>query len=190
MIAPLQEKAQIRLFVALLPPVAIQVYADTIIQSLRQRYHTHTSKAPPHITLQPPFLGSQAMITQVESQLEQFAQHQPIVPVQLSGFGAFAPRVLYINVVRTPALLQLQAALAETLEVEFNIKEPKTQRPFIPHLTVASRKLTRQTFRQAWAELKPRSVEFQFVAEQLTLLVHRGENWQVQAQFPLAGQWI
>lgn len=187
MATPLEEKAQIRFFVALLPPAEIQAYADGVIQTLGRCYHTYTSKAPPHITLRPPFLGAQTLLPKLELQLEQFAQHQPIVPVQLSGFGAFAPRVLYINVVRTPALLQLQTALAEMLKDKFGIQDPMAQRPFTPHLTVASRKLTRQTFQQAWAELKPRSVEFQFVAEQLTLLIHTSEHWRVQTQFTLRG---
>jgi 2'-5' RNA ligase len=94
--------------------------------------------------------------------------------------------VLYINVVRTPELLRLQAALRDYLEAELGIVDPKAkQRPFAPHLTVASRNLTGATFRQAWAELQPRSFEFQFVAEQLTLLIYRGQRWQVQGEFPL-----
>ena len=59
------------------------------------------------------------------------------------------------------------------------------QRPFSPHLTVASRNLTRQTFKQAWSELQSRQVEFKFVGDRLTLLLHNGQCWQIHSEFPL-----
>lgn len=180
-----EEAPQTRFFVALLPPIEIQTYAEDVIQELGQHYRTRTAKAPPHITLQPPFLWANASVSLLEATLAQFASEQTVVPIQLSGFGAFAPRVLYMNVLRTPELLEQQAALMNKLEIELGIVDPVSKkRPFAPHLTVASRNLTRQTFRAAWAELQSRSVEFQFVAERLTLLSHDGQRWQIRAEFP------
>lgn len=182
-----EQEVQTRFFVALLPPAEIQTYAETVIKALEQRYRTRTAQAPPHITLQPPFMGSQVTLPTLKSHLARFAQQHSGVSVQLLGFGAFAPRVLYINVLKTPELLQLQAALMTMLEVELGIVDPVSkQRPFAPHMTVASRNLTRQTFRQAWAELQTQSVEFEFIAEQLTLLIHNGQHWQVQSEFSFA----
>jgi 2'-5' RNA ligase len=176
-------EGQTRFFVALVPPVEIQVYASDVIQELGQRYRTYTSKAPPHITLQPPFLWSE--VTGLENHLARFASHQSAVPIYLSGFGSFAPRVLYINVLRTTELLAMQAALSSYLETELGIVDlASKRRSFAPHVTVASRNLTRQTFRQAWAELQSRAVEWQFVADRLTLLIHDGHRWQIQAEFP------
>lgn len=176
---------QTRFFVALMPPVEVQTYAEGVIQELGQRYRTYTAKAPPHITLQPPFLYAEATV--LETWLSRFASQQAAVPVHLFGFGSFAPRVLYINVLRTPELLALQAALSSQLDIELGIVDPASkQRPFAPHLTVASRNLTRQTFRQAWAELQSRTVEWQFVVDRLTLLVHNGQCWQIQTEFAFA----
>lgn len=177
---------QTRFFVALLPPTEIQTYAANVIQDLSQRYRTHTSKSPPHITLQPPFLLHQERLAELTACLQNFASEQSALPVFLSNFGAFAPRVLYLNVVKTPELLSLQSALSNRL-VGDGILDPadQEQRPYAPHLTVASRKLTRQTFRQAWSELQTQIVQFQFMAERLTLLIYIDQRWQVQAEFPL-----
>lgn len=175
---------QTRFFVALLPPAEIQAYAANIIQELSQRYHTHTSKSPPHITLQPPFLLRQERLAELTACLENFANEQSALSVLLSNFGAFAPRVLYLNVVKTPELLALQSTLSNRLVTD-GILDPADQerRPYVPHLTVASRKLTRQTFQQAWSELQTQTVQFQFMAERLTLLIYIEQHWQVQSEF-------
>lgn len=178
--------AQARFFVALVPPQEIQDYANQRIQELGDRYQTRTAKAVPHITLQPPFLWQTSAVSQLEECLSSFAHTQSQIPVMLSGFGAFAPRVLFINVLKTAELLQLQVNLMADLEKHLGIVDPMAQRrSFSPHLTIASRNLTRQTFKQAWSELQPQQVEFQFVADRLTLLIHDGHQWQIQSEFRL-----
>jgi len=173
-----------RFFVALLPPLEVQEYANQVIQELGDRYQTRTSKSPPHITLQPPFQWQIQQVSQLEQTLSNFARSQSRVSMKLSGFGAFVPRVLYIDVLKTAELLALQAALTKHLEETLEIVDPKSKsRAFAPHLTVASRNFTRLTFKQAWAELQLRPVEFEFVGDRLTLLIHDGQRWQIQSEF-------
>lgn len=179
-----------RFFVALLPPQAIQAYATEVIQALRDRYHTDTAKAPPHITLQPPFQWLLTRMADLEGCLAQVAHQSSPVPMVLSGFGAFAPRVLYINVLNTPELLALQSTLMTTLERVLAISDARSkQRPFTPHLTIASRNVTRQTFKQAWDDLQQRSVEssveWTFVSDRLTLLMHDGHRWHIHSEFSM-----
>ncbi|MBW4659949.1 MAG: 2'-5' RNA ligase family protein [Drouetiella hepatica Uher 2000/2452] len=172
-----------RFFIALIPPIEIQNYANSVIQELGDRYHTRTSPSPPHITLQAPFLWQMTNLSRLESCLSQFTQNQSAVPVKLSGFGSFAPRVLYINVLKTPELLALQARLMAQLETH-GIFDPIVQhRAFSPHITLASRNLTLATFQQAWSELQLRQVEFEYVSDRLTLLLHDGQRWQIRSQF-------
>ncbi len=186
--ADLSGSSQSRFFIALIPPIAVQDYANVLIQELSARYSTRTANAPPHVTLQAPFLWQLTAAAELESCLQAFAKTVAPVPVKLVGFGAFAPRVLYINVLKTPELLMLQSKLLMHLEQQLQIIDPVAKsRPFTPHLTLASRKLTRQTFRQAWEELQLRSVEFEFVGDRLTLLLHNGQQWQVQSEATLRG---
>lgn len=178
-----------RFFVALIPSVEVQEYANQVIRELGDRYRTRTSKAPPHITLQPPFLWQPETVADLENCLKRVAQEHPPVPLMLSGFGAFAPRVLYMNVLKTPELLTLQTHLMARLEAQLGIVDPVSKRrPFSPHLTVASRNLTRRTFNQAWAELSQQPVAFECVVDRLTLLIHNGQRWQIQSEFPLMTQ--
>jgi 2'-5' RNA ligase len=175
-----------RFFIALVPPVEIQDYVNAVVKELGDRYRTQTSKAPPHVTLHPPFAWSLEKVGSLEQCLREFASQQAAVPITLSGFGAFTPRVLFINVLKTPELLVLQSTLMTELAKTLGIIDPKSkQRPFFPHLTIASRNLTRQTFKQAWSELQSRQVEFKFVSDRLTLLLHNGQRWQIHSEFPL-----
>lgn len=174
-----------RFFIALIPPQEIQDYADRVIQELTDRYRTRTAKAPPHVTLQPPFLWELDRVSELEDRLQQFAAARSPVPVTIAGFGAFAPRVLYLNVLKTPELLALQADLLRDLE-QIGIRDPKNkQRGFSPHLTVASRNITKPVFQAVWQELQPRSVQFEFVGDRLILLIHNGQRWQVRSAFGL-----
>ena len=178
-----------RYFIALVPPQAVQAEARTVQQEFVDRYDSRAAlKSPPHITLQPPFAWSDAELPRLAQALEAIAARQPLVPVTLSGFGAFVPRVIYINVVRSPELLAIQAALLIHLQTTLGLVDRVSQtRPFAPHLTVGFRDLSQQNFQKAWTEFQSRPFEATFTIAQLTLLRHNGQRWQIHTEFPLKG---
>ncbi|WP_035985197.1 2'-5' RNA ligase family protein [Leptolyngbya sp. KIOST-1] len=176
-----------RFFVALLPPQPLQAEITTIKQEIWQRFGSQAAlRSPPHITLQPPFLWPQGDVTRLEQHLNAFAQTQFAIPVQLRGYSAFVPRVVYIDVVQTPELMAVQPAIAAHLEATCGIVDRvgKT-RPFTPHLTVGFRDLSPAAFRQAWAEFESRPFEAEFLTQTLTLLRHDGRVWEIFSGFPL-----
>jgi 2'-5' RNA ligase len=179
-----------RFFIALLPPQEIQDYANEIKQYFAQTYESRGAQnSPPHITLQPPFEWQLEAVPVLEQCLSTFALSQTPMPVTLSGFGAFMPRVIYINVVKTPELLALQKDLMACVEASLGIVHQVSKtRPFAPHMTVAFRDLTKQNFRAAWPEFRHRRLEFEFTASELTLLIHDGRRWNVSANFPFLAQ--
>ncbi len=174
-----------RYFIALLPPQAIQDAASQIQQHFGERYASRKAQnSPPHITLQPPFEWSTAQVPTLEQCLSSFTCNQRSVPVGLSGFAVFPPRVIYINVLKTSELITLQADLAGYLESKLGIVDPVSKnRAFKPHLTVAFRDLTRANFKAAWAEFQHQPFEFQFTVPGLTLLTHNGQRWNAIADF-------
>ncbi|NEQ31728.1 MAG: 2'-5' RNA ligase family protein [Leptolyngbya sp. SIO4C5] len=174
-----------RFFIALLPPAAVRDYANEIKQHFSDRYQSRAAqKSPPHITLQPPFEWPMAELNCLKSVLTTFAAQQPSVPIRLSGFGAFPPRVIYIDVQHTDELMALQTQLSQYLEKQLNIVDTRSQnRPFRPHLTVAFRDLKPKAFRLAWPRFEAKSAEFAFKVSQLTLLIHDGKRWTVARNF-------
>ncbi|WP_414562816.1 MULTISPECIES: 2'-5' RNA ligase family protein [unclassified Anabaena] len=174
-----------RFFIALLPPQHIQEYANNIKQYFADNYASYgAQKSPPHITLQPPFEWADANVPQLEAAIREFASRQQSRSITLSGYAAFPPRVIYINVVRSQTLLTLQADLMTYVESNLGIIDKVAQsRPFAPHMTVAFRDLTKQNFRAAWPEFAQRQLDFEFTAENLTLLRHDGKRWQIKSEF-------
>ncbi|NES25140.1 MAG: 2'-5' RNA ligase family protein [Symploca sp. SIO3E6] len=174
-------------FIALLPPEAFQHRANEIKQYFAQTYNSQGAlKSPPHITLQPTFDWSQDTLTILEQSLRSFGEIHTPIPITLRGFGTFAPKVIYINVLKSPELLSLQAELMAHLKVSLGIIHQNSQnRPFNPHLTVAFRDLTKHNFRLAWPEFEHRQLEYEFTASELTLLIHDGRQWNVYESFPL-----
>ncbi|MFE4107534.1 2'-5' RNA ligase family protein [Almyronema epifaneia] len=177
-----------RFFVALLPTQEICDYANEVKQYFSDRYDSRAAqKSPPHVTLQPPFDWQLSEISHLQSVLTQFARQQSSFNVELTGFGAFPPRVIYINVQRTPALMALQANLSDYLEQRLAlVNERLKSRPFNPHLTIAFRDLKPTAFQQAWSEFEHKSVSFAFEAQQVTLLIHDNQGWKVHSQFQLS----
>ncbi|MBC1238578.1 2'-5' RNA ligase family protein [Nostoc sp. 2RC] len=174
-----------RFFIALLPPQDIQDYANQIRQYFADNYASRGAQnSPPHITLQPPFEWVDTNFSLLETCLREFAREQKSIPITLSGFAAFPPRVIYIDVVRSPQILTLQANLMAYVENKLKIIDKVSQtRPFAPHMTVAFRDLTKQNFKAAWPEFEKRQLYFEFIAEKLTLLLHDGKRWNIKSEF-------
>ncbi len=172
-------------FIALLPPKEIQSEITQIKQYFAQNYDSrHALKSPPHITLQPPFKWSASDLKSLEQCCQSFAAQQLPFSVMLSGFNAFPPRVIYVDVVKTVELIALQTHLVTHLDDYLELPSNNSRvRPFTPHMTVAFRDLTRKNFRVAWTEFQNQTIQFEFFARQLTLLVHTGKHWQIQQEF-------
>ncbi|NJL47944.1 MAG: 2'-5' RNA ligase family protein [Leptolyngbyaceae cyanobacterium SM2_5_2] len=177
---------QARWFVALLPPLDLQNRVTAIKEDLWQRFQSKAAlKSPPHITLQPPFLWPVESLAALNQSLAAFALEQAPIPIQLAGYSAFPPRVIYIDVQPEPSLFACQAALQTEFEATFGLTQANAQHhSFTPHMTVGFRDLKPAAFHRAWAEFKNRPFAASFVAQTLTLLRHDGQRWRVAADFP------
>ncbi|HAT12792.1 MAG TPA: 2'-5' RNA ligase, partial [Microcoleaceae bacterium UBA11344] len=95
---------------------------------------------------------------------------------------------IYVDVVKSPELLDIQKDLmsfvGENLGIGDRVSQP---RPFVPHMTVGFRDLSKQNFEAAWLEFKGRSIFFEFTASELILLIHDGSQWNVGTEFLFAG---
>ena len=177
-----------RFFIALVPPPDIEQHITEIKLYFAEHYNSRRAlNSPPHITLQPPFHSLAEDVPKLEESLNQFSANRRLIPVTLSGFAAFAPRVIYADAVKSPELLEIQQDLIGYIEANLGIVDRLSQiRPFIPHMTVAFSDLTEPNFDAAWLEFKDRSLHFQFTASTLTLLLHDGSRWNISKQFPLS----
>lgn len=182
----LKNPSKKRFFIALIPPNDVQEEANKIKEYFKEVYNSKAAlKSPPHITLQPPFEWNIDDLPELVETLNYFSQFQTSFSMTLKGFAAFKPRVIYIDVVKTPELLWIQEQLMSYLESSLTIvHQVSKNRPFSPHLTVAFRDLTKPNFYQAWSEFQDKEIHFTFLINQLTLLIHNGKNWEIYQEFP------
>ena len=178
-----------RFFIALVPPPDIQERITLIKLYFAEHYNSRGAlKSPPHVTLKPTFEWLAEDIPRLEQSLKEFAANHSPIPITLSGFAAFAPRVIYVNVAKSPELLDIQRDLTTFVGGNLGIVDRVSQtRPFVPHMTVAVRDLTEPNFDAAWLEFKGRSIFFEFTASALILLIHDGSKWNVGSEFMFAG---
>ncbi len=171
--------SQSRYFLALIPPPTIQAEATALKHYFREHYQSQAAlKSPPHITLQPPFTWPDEARDRLFATLADFRPLIAPVPIHLSGFGAFPPRVIFLAVEPTPELMQLQTELSHYMATNLDIVDQRSRdRPFHPHLTIAFRDLKSAAFRQAWPEFEQRPAEYRFTAGAIALLRHTGQKW-------------
>lgn len=174
-----------RFFIALLPPQNVQEEATKIKEYFKDVYNTKAAlKSPPHVTLQPPFEWEIEDLPSLIQALNNFSQSQQPFSMTLKGFSAFKPRVIYIDVLKNSELLSIQKSLMSHLESSLNIvHQVSKSRPFAPHLTVAFRDLTKKNFYQAWSEFKDKEIYYNFMINEITLLIHNGRNWDIHSEY-------
>ena len=101
-----------RYFVAVLPTEAVQDQVNTLKRELGRDYDCQPVwNSPPHVNLLAPFERPPDHISRLEHWLGQVAGTMPAFELTFEGLGAFPPRVLFVDVVRSPALMTLQTEL-------------------------------------------------------------------------------
>lgn len=122
----------------------------------------------------------------LQSLLEVFSQAYSPFNVNLDGFSTFPPRVIFIDVQKTPPLTDLQKNLEELARsnpaiFHYNYDD----HPYHPHLTLAFKDLTKSNFHRAWKEFKGRKFDETFTADKISLLQHNGKRWEVIEEYGL-----
>ncbi|MEA5465151.1 2'-5' RNA ligase family protein [Leptothoe sp. PORK10 BA2] len=176
-----------RFFIALVPPPEIQASVNEIKRYFDQCYGSRQAlNSPPHITLQAPFEWSNERdLRSLTEGLRGFAAGQAGMEISLRNYGVFPPHVIYIDVVQSPGLMGLQKDLAMFMENSYGFVD-RRHANFCPHMTVAFRDLTKAAFDQAWPEFQQKTITFDFMAMELTLLCHNDRHWQISQRYPLA----
>ena len=176
-------------FIAIVPPEPFREKALKLKEYFYERYGSKASlNSPPHITLFPPFKLAVEEDELVEALEKEAASFPPFV-VSLENFGAFPPRVIYIDVHRQAVMDQLQGGIQKLLP-KFAVPDPKinNDRPFHPHMTLAFRDLKKEEFKKAWKEFNEQELSYSWEVESFTLLRHNGRRWEEKREISLKRQ--
>ncbi|MEC4804352.1 MAG: RNA 2',3'-cyclic phosphodiesterase [Jaaginema sp. PMC 1079.18] len=177
-----------RYFLALLPPSEIQAQILPIQQDLTETYSLkRRPNSPPHITLYPPFEWDAENVPLLIKTLQTFTQNWMPIPIQLTGFGAFKPRVIFIQPRQTSPLMELQRSLKTELETQLHLEDINRDRAFSPHITVAFCDRRKSDFSQVWLAVKNQEFNANFTVARLTLLIYQNRYWHLYQEFEFSG---
>jgi 2'-5' RNA ligase len=179
-----REQNQILYFIALVPHNGLRNEIRTIKEKMLTVYGAgHALKSPAHITLQRPFRKDPGDEPELVRTLAEFVPREKPFMVDLDGFGAFAPKVIYIRVKDHTAISALHTRLKEVLARSSLFDQSEIMNDVQPHITLATRDLTRDAFSAAWHEMKEAEFRSSFVARSLFLLKHNGRHWEIMQEF-------
>src|SRR5689334_3726824 len=129
-------------------------------------------RSPAHITLVPPFWMNGEIENKLEEAIHLFSLRQTAFEVSLKDFAAFKPRVIYVEVVPNKPLSILHDDLHEFLIAGGLFPIKKEERPFHPHVTIATRDLYKKSFYEAWEIFKHKNYEASCMSKGISLLKH------------------
>lgn len=173
-------------FLAIVPPSPVYEAAMELKHYFKERYNSKASlNSPPHITLHMPFRWREEKEYDLVHRLTNFTF--PVRPfrLQLENFGAFPPRVIFIDLLHSEPLATLQQELLRYCKRELNLFNANYKdQPFHPHLTLAFRDLKKPMFAEAWGEFEGREFSRAFQVSSIHLLKHNGKTWDNFQEIP------
>lgn len=176
---------QLLYFIAIIPHSELRDEIRAVKERMRDQYGAgHALKSPAHITLQMPFKRPPSGEKDISIALRKFASGERPFRVELNGYGAFVPRVIFIKIVEPGPVKSLHRRLRDVLLTETGFGRDEIMNDVQPHVTVATRDLTREAFSDAWPEMKDEEFVSSFEVRSIYLLRHNGRNWDILEEFP------
>lgn len=166
-------------FLAIIPPPPVVDEIQTIKEYIGNKFNCRAAlRSPPHITLHMPFWWKEKKEDTLCQSIDKFCKNQQPFALTLSAFGAFEPRVIFIDVAQNEPLKKLQYQLHRFCKIELNLFNAHYRElPFRPHLTVAFRDLKKEMFYLAWPEFQTTSFHHSFEVPGIHILKHNGKVW-------------
>ena len=179
-----------RYFIGIVPPAPIFEQARELKRYFQDHFQSKASlNSPPHVTLHMPFEWKAEKEAELVNALHRFASGQPTIKMVLKDFSCFPPRVIFINVVPSKELSDMQRSIRLFCKKELGLfNADYKDLPFHPHITVAFRDLKKSMFTQAWEEFKNKKFDGEFLADRITLLKHVERKWVVEKEFRFVNQ--
>jgi 2'-5' RNA ligase len=177
-------------FIAVAPPAHIQLEVTQLKEEVRDSYGSkHALNSPPHITLHMPFKWELKKLDLLLETMSDMSNGRDGFEIQLKGFNAFPPRVIYIDLQPNAPLRELHKHVSRTARRQLRLDNADYKnRGFQPHMTIAFRDLKKAIFQEAWSDFEKRTFEKSFSVASLTLLRHEAGRWSVYRDFPFKPQ--
>ena len=166
-------------YLALVCPPEVDARVLAYKRWMQERFGCRNAlRSPAHITLVPPFWWSNDRAAELQAAVGSFFSNTPPLEIILNGFSHFKKRVLFIDVEPQPQLGMLRKHLEDHLLQVLPGSIRADDRPFHPHVTIATRDLNPEAFEQAWKRFANETFSAEFSIDCITLLRLGPERWE------------
>ncbi len=167
-------------FVGIICPPEIEELVLKFKNWMKEHYRCIVAlKSPSHLTLVPPFWCGIEKETELLETIQSFQPGKKEWEIRLNGFSHFINRVIFIDVVENPDLLELRNRAEEHFQNSFGELIKKDERPYRPHVTIANRDLSPGDFEKAWPHFSKMEFSKSFTTKQVSLLKLKEGKWEV-----------
>jgi 2'-5' RNA ligase len=172
---------------AIMPPAELAEQILEIKNELSDRFQIYAALKPPvHITLYRPLNIENDFESHLIKVLKPIGYNHAPFKVDLLNFDCFIIQTLFISVVKSSLLGDLQKEISSVFHKnKIDPKEHKGNTTFHPHITVAYRDIPPEVFPIIWDEYKNKKFRRSFLVDHFSLLKHDGKQWQIFREFPL-----
>lgn len=136
-------------------------------------------KSPAHITLVPPFWMEEELETGLRSAMDKLTMDLNPFLLSTSNFSAFPPKTIFIGLVPNPELAAAKKMTEKFFRDLAAFPMKFDDRPFHPHITIATRDLYKKDFKEAWPGFEQKVFREEWMVEDFSLLRHNKKNWEV-----------
>ena len=140
---------------------------------------TAALKSPAHITLVPPFWMNEDLENDLINSIRKFSITKNKFEIILKGFGSFKPKVIFVDVVKSEMLNGFYLSFTDFIYQQNRFPIKKDDRPYHPHVTLATRDLYKKAFQEAWEVFSDKKYEALWIVNGISLLRHNKKNWDV-----------
>ena len=167
-------------FIAIVAPEDINQQVLKWKNFFKERYECSVAlKSPAHITIIPPFWMNEELENDLINSIREFSITKTKFEIILKNFAAFPPKVIFVDVVKSKVLDGLCQSFTEFIFSENKFPIKKEDRPFHPHVTLATRDLYKKAFQEAWEIFSTKKYKALWIASGISLLRHNKKNWDV-----------
>lgn len=167
-------------FIAILAPEEINKQVLKWKHYFKEKFDCSAAlKSPAHITLIPPFWMNPESETDLINAISEFCQTACSFEIYLKDFSAFKPKVIFVDIPENENLKKLHDSFNEFILSKNKFPIKKDDRPFHPHITLATRDLFKKAFFEAWEKFASMKFEASWLATGISLLKHNQQNWEI-----------
>jgi 2'-5' RNA ligase len=173
-------------FIALVPEGKIQEEASGLKEEMKMLFNLkYALKSPAHITIKMPFEWNENKEEKLIYRLQRFFEQSEKFDLKLKDFGRFGRRVIFIDVLLSKALNNLQESLGKFCKLELKLVNELSDKAFHPHMTISFKDVKPKNFDTYWKHIQSKKFIADYPVSDVALLKRIEGRWEVIHRFTL-----